>query len=330
MRFSPRVLRGAKPVISDAEDYDFGAQKLWLRDRDRRLLMRNLNAPDSRLVDMTHVGSQMGWVAAESERSGDVIVATGGETITAPIQILKLNPSREVLEPIKTGPLTGGLGRYSVSNDGRYFAAGITIPGDLPDESVMRCELVDLSTGVVTSFPSETYVTRMSFSPDSQFLAIPTNHDVKIVNVRTARVLRTIVVPNLRSAALTDDAEELLTVSDDGKLVVWDVSTGDAVRTLNAHGIAAMHVDVSRDGMTVATVGLDGWLRLWRRGVWQNTVEQRFPWPLVTCDFSGDGQYLAVMDERGSVYVLDAGQPMDDVWKSTQESIRASIKALWD
>ncbi len=179
MRFSPRVLRGAKPVISDAEDYDFGAQKLWLRDRDRRLLMRNLNAPDSRLVDMTHVGSQMGWVAAESERSGDVIVATGGETITAPIQILKLNPSREVLEPIKTGPLTGGLGRYSVSNDGRYFAAGITIPGDLPDESVMRCELVDLSTGVVTSFPSETYVTRMSFSPDSQFLAIPTNHDVK-------------------------------------------------------------------------------------------------------------------------------------------------------
>jgi WD40 repeat protein len=132
---------------------------------------------------------------------------------------------------------------------------------------------------------------------------------VYIINVRERRVIQTIGVPNLRSAAVLKHGSELLTVSDDGKLVVWEVSTGQVLRSMDAHVISAQSVDVNPDGVTIATVGADGWLRLWRRGAWQMTMEQRFPWPLVYCDFSGNGQYLGVMDERGAVYVLDAGRP---------------------
>lgn len=98
-------------------------------------------------------------------------------------------------------------------------------------------------------------------------LALPPNHEVYVADLLNQRIIPSIGVPNLRSAVVLQDGSEPLTVSDDGRLVVWDVSTGQVLRSMDAHVISAQSVDVKPNGVPIATVGADGWMRLWRRDV---------------------------------------------------------------
>lgn len=309
VRFSPRVLRGVRPVAEDIHDLDFGVKELWMLGRNSEVVSRVPAEPATTLIrhDFDDGRQTRSFCVAEKERLA--VIARGGRDFDQDVSLATFDFKTKTFQDLDRLKLSGSLGKNALSDDGHYFAAAITTRETDGQEPQTKACLVDLRTAKVTYFPTDSYVMYPAFSPCGDYLALPTNHEVYVINVRERRVIQTIGVPNLRSAAVLKYGSELLTVSDDGKLVVWEVSTGQVLRSMDAHVISAQCVDVNPDGVTIATVGADGWLRLWRRGAWQMTMEQRFPWPLVYCDFSGNGQYLGVMDERGAVYVLDAGRP---------------------
>jgi WD40 repeat protein len=108
---------------------------------------------------------------------------------------------------------------------------------------------------------------------------------------------------------------QLVSAGSDRKMVWWDATTRQAVRTVeNAHARWIRQLAVTSDGKAVASVGDDMVCRLWDAATGKVVQELRghpektrhhFRSKLFACTFSFDGKLLATADQEGRMVVWE-------------------------
>jgi len=127
----------------------------------------------------------------------------------------------------------------------------------------------------------------------------------------------------------TDYATTVLAFSADGKTVaattnrgytggmdapvhLWDVATGKHLRTLKYHTVGVMAVAFSPDGATIATSGIDNFLRLWDGKTGKDITKEALPLSGhgYALTFSADGKRLLVGSTRLEMYDVETQKPL--------------------
>jgi COMPASS component SWD3 len=53
--------------------------------------------------------------------------------------------------------------------------------------------------------------------------------------------------------------------SEDGTVMLWDVNSKEVLQTLQGHDGVVLGVDVGLEDQTIATCGIDGTIKIWKR-----------------------------------------------------------------
>lgn len=108
--------------------------------------------------------------------------------------------------------------------------------------------------------------------------------------------------------AVLPDGKQLVSGSVDQSVRVWDVETGELVRTLSNHTAAVRDVAVRTAGEglpLIATAGADKTVRFWQPTIGRMVRFARLESAPLTIAWSPDGARLAVTCENGHLRIID-------------------------
>lgn len=146
------------------------------------------------------------------------------------------------------------------SPDGRTIAGG----------GLGRIELWDVYGGhLIQTITVDRidFIASLAFSPDGETIAAGRDDGILILNVRTGKIVLTIketYTDSITSVAFSPDGGMLVSTGrDDSTIQVWNVHTGEHVRTLFGHTEEVNSVAFSSDGHTLASASDDDTIGLW-------------------------------------------------------------------
>ena len=110
-------------------------------------------------------------------------------------------------------------------------------------------------------------VNAIALSPDGQTLVSASFGTIRIWNVRTGRLVRTLnsvhSKKSVNTLAVSPNSSILASGGGDNNVILWDLKTGRRMRTIAAHKAAVNAIAFSRDGQTLASGSDDKTVRLW-------------------------------------------------------------------
>ncbi|MEG4245995.1 serine/threonine-protein kinase [Microcoleus sp. MON2_D6] len=110
-------------------------------------------------------------------------------------------------------------------------------------------------------------VNAIALSPDGQTLVSASFGTIRIWNVRTGRLVRTLnsvhSKKSVNTLAVSPNSSILASGGGDNNVILWDLKTGRRMRTIAAHKAAVNEIAFSRDGQTLASGSDDKTVRLW-------------------------------------------------------------------
>ncbi|MEG4840700.1 MULTISPECIES: serine/threonine-protein kinase [unclassified Microcoleus] len=110
-------------------------------------------------------------------------------------------------------------------------------------------------------------VNAIALSPDGQTLVSASFGTIRIWNVRTGRLVRTLnsvhSKKSVNTLAVSPNSSILASGGGDKNVILWDLKTGRRMRTIPAHTAAVNSIAFSRDGQTLASGSDDKTIRLW-------------------------------------------------------------------
>lgn len=252
-------------------------------------------------------------------RNSGAIYYNNGEHVHSPMtEIFCWSPDSRTAESAYTTRAGEAIGSRAVSPDERFLA----ILSTEYSQSAAKhwTTLWDTHRKEEIGRHPCSYVFELEFSVDSRILVYRTGESVVIVESSTGRILRTLDDRAVGGFAISPDAEELATVSDDRMLKIWRVSDGMLLHSRQAHGVAARDVAYTSDGKTIGTVGADGLFRCWRRDVMEMTIELRLANPPQQIKFSPNGRAALLQDAQQRLFLLSAESPGSSSSQSFHET----------
>jgi WD40 repeat protein len=158
------------------------------------------------------------------------------------------------------------------------------------------------------TFKGHTFsVSSVAFSPDGVRLASAGGEMVKIWDAGSHQGMRLLKAHGpIRSVAFSPDGARLASVDTHGPVSLWDVGTGQEVRTLDSKDSWVRSAAFSPDG-TWLVVASSEKIKVWvaATGEELHTINERMG-SVVNVVFSPDGRQLASASSDGTVKVWDA------------------------
>ncbi|MEG5159937.1 serine/threonine-protein kinase [Microcoleus sp. AT3-A2] len=149
-------------------------------------------------------------------------------------------------------------------------------------------------------------VNAIALSPDGKTLVSASFGTIRIWNVRTGRLVRTLnsvhSKKSVKTVAVSPDSSILASGGDDNNVILWDLKTGRRMQTIAAHKATVNEIAFSRDGQTLASGSDDKTVRLWnvRTGSRLRTLSGHAG-GVNAIALSGDGKTLASGSEDKTV-----------------------------
>jgi WD40 repeat protein len=152
------------------------------------------------------------------------------------------------------------------------------------------------------------------FSPDGRLLAVASSLGIYLYDAETLAEVRFIETDAwVPSVAFSPDGRLLASGSGDNTVILWDVETGQAVRTLRGHTDWVSSVAFSPDGRLLASGSGDNTVILWDVETGQAVRTLRGHTKQVrSVAFSPDGRLLASGSGDGTVKLWDVGVATKD------------------
>ena len=176
-----------------------------------------------------------------------------------------LNKRRKEVFDWKTKLLAGaaalmmGIGASQIYGSMRY--------GVFPANPVWLLSSLPSSQFLQRSLDNVGGVNAIALSPDGQTLVSASFGTIRIWNVRTGRLVRTLnpvhSKKSVNTLAVSPDSSILASGGSDNNLILWDLKTGRRMRTIPAHKAAVNSIAFSNDGQTIASGSDDKTVRLW-------------------------------------------------------------------
>jgi WD40 repeat protein len=104
---------------------------------------------------------------------------------------------------------------------------------------------------------------------------------------------------------ITEDDRQVITASYDGTACVWDINTGEKVRTLAGHSNGIYRMCLFHDGKLLATGSRDGSVRVWLLAAGEMVHELRGDDPISALSAAEQGRLLATGASNGTVRLWD-------------------------
>ena len=155
------------------------------------------------------------------------------------------------------------------SPDGKYFASGGQ--GTKLWDLATRQEIMTFGENrafFITFSPDGKYILSGGPTPDIGLFATPKPPTMKLFDVSTGEEIRDFKLQQyVWSVAFSPDGKNVLSGGSDGKMDLWNISSGKAIRTVEASGgrmdPRVNAVCFSLDGKLALSGGSDNTLRLW-------------------------------------------------------------------
>jgi WD40 repeat protein len=118
----------------------------------------------------------------------------------------------------------------------------------------------------------------LTYSPDGQVLAITTGSKVSLVDITSGRVLQELIAngTNIRFLRFNPDGRKVAAATDDDRLWIWEVITGDILQTTDDFTGPVLDVGFSPDGSRFAAITND---HIWVGDAQQSRVQETLPSP---------------------------------------------------
>lgn len=149
----------------------------------------------------------------------------------------------------------------------------------------------------------------IAFSPDGNtILGTSSSSDhLQMLNVTTGELIKTFHWRNLiSSVAYSPDGNIFAAGSYDGLIRVWNVSTGQPIRTFKAHSDTVLCLAFSPDGKTLTTASRDDTMRWWNIHTGENIKTfSEYLGGRSYSKYSPDGKTIAI-ERHDEVWLRDA------------------------
>jgi Tol biopolymer transport system component len=132
------------------------------------------------------------------------------------------------------------------------------------------------------------------------------------------------------SVAFAPDGDTLAMAIDDGKLKLWDLTTGEVRATIDAHKGPVWSVAFSPDGTALATASDDRTARLWEVATGKERRAFLHPDAVRCLAFSRDGKTLVTGSRDGKVRIWDASRDSEPVVAAGHEHVVMSVAVSAD
>jgi WD40 repeat protein/transcriptional regulator with XRE-family HTH domain len=175
-------------------------------------------------------------------------------------------------------------------------------------DAVSGQELLALSDPVPSN-PSQLQRMTLAFSNDGARLAAGRNITATVWDLTSSQILRTVsdsALVNINSVAFSQDGNRLALGSSNTTWGLWDISTGQNLRTGFGHSSILSHVTFDSAGKRLATTSEDGTAKVWDAATGRELLTLAgHTSGIESVAFSPDGRRLATAGRDTTVKVWD-------------------------
>lgn len=139
-------------------------------------------------------------------------------------------------------------------------------------------------------------------SPDGSLIASSDGDSIRLWGRTSGTCLRSIHQVDAKAIALSPDGQWLVSGSEDGSLLAWQLNQNSAPAELLGHQSSILALAITADGAYVASSSRDRSLRLWQLATGQEIQSLEGYGHIQTLSLSPDGTHLLGASNDGSVY----------------------------
>ena len=163
------------------------------------------------------------------------------------------------------------LGKTFTQHQGTITSFAITPDGNtlVSGSNDHKIALWDLSTGKLESIIDDhsAEILSLAISPDGKTLVSGSGHNdytIKVRNLLTGEIKYTLMAErSIFALAISPDGEILASGGSDNKITIWNLSTGELIRTIKAHQNWIRSLVISPDQQILVSGSKDSQIKVW-------------------------------------------------------------------